>query len=101
MKRPEKKDSKYFLSTITHADEELAEVQAISMELGHNRAIADYEAFLPTVDELEKMIRKIVLSKDPNKNILPLMRDRFVLDRAKVICKSLAAAIHKRLTEGK
>jgi len=39
IKLPEKKDREYFKSRITHADEELKDVQARAMEIGDNQAI--------------------------------------------------------------
>ena len=40
------KDKEYFLTTITHADKELADIQAISMELGYNQYRKEVKAIL-------------------------------------------------------
>jgi hypothetical protein len=65
MTKPEKKDRHYFLSTITHGDKELAETQAISMEIGYSIAIDDCEKWLPGRDDIVDIIDKY-LNNMPN-----------------------------------
>lgn len=42
-KVPKKKEIDYFLSIITHADKELANIQARSMEIGYGIAVDDFQ----------------------------------------------------------
>lgn len=43
IKVPKNKQRDYFLSMITHADKDLAEIQALAMSMGYEYAISDFQ----------------------------------------------------------
>ncbi len=52
-----KRDYEYFLSTITHADKDLAKIQARAMEIGYNHALTQLNLLELGEEDLKNKIQ--------------------------------------------